>query len=293
MCRIKSPIPILLPNLSFETQKLKGEKSMNIKKFFVIAFALVVTAITCSNIFGKAKPAAAERANNFTGIIHISQDFQVNFTNCIESIGVGLAPTANIRPLVPAEFILAGDGQPVTPLVVRTARCSTSVGGNASNVAEIVQIGPVIIPPDGTGDINNYTLLYYTSDLRLALRLLLSGVGAQFVPTIDYHKGSDNSFSVRVPLPGIPRFTVSGTVTPSTQPAGSFVANWWQKTYRGNVKMNTNVPVIKIGGANLTLNTNANGILGQIIGGDTLGFPIIQQFNSFANAQMNVTILTP
>jgi hypothetical protein len=266
---------------------------INLKKNFVTAFALVIIFFAFSNTFGKTEPIVNEKTTAFSNAILISQDFQVSFTGCLESIGVGLIPTANARLFVPAEFILAGDGQSVTPLVVRTARCSVSVGGNGSNVSEIVQIGAVIVPPDGTGDINNYTMFYYTSDLRLALRLLLSGVSAEFVPTIDYHKGNDNSFSVRVPLPGIPRLTVNGTVSPSPQPSGSFVANWWQKTSRGNVKMSTNVPVIKIGGANLTLNTNPNGLLGQIIGGNTLGFPIIQQFNTFANAQMNVTTSTP
>lgn len=52
--------------------------------------------------------------------------------------------------------------------------------------------------------------------------------------------------------------------------------------------MQTSVPVIKIGGANLTLQTNPNGALGRLIGGATLGFPIIQKFNTFAAAQMNV-----
>ncbi len=220
-------------------------------------------------------------------------DFSVSFTDCVESIGVGLVSTVDAQELVPAGFILAGSGQPVTPLVVRTARCSISVNGHGSRVGEIVQIGAVIIPPDGTGDINNYTMFYYTSDLRLALRLRLAGVNSQFVPTIGYHIGNHNSFFVRVPFPGYPRFTLTGTVNPSPQPPGSFISNWWQKTSRGNVKMNTNVPVINIGGANLTLTTNPNGPLGQLIGGDTLGFPIVQQFNTFTNAQMSVNTLTP
>lgn len=243
---------------------------------FIVKFTLTAFFICVTTINGNGTAH-----NNFT-------DFSVDFTNCVESIGVGLVPTANAQAHVPSEFILVGAGQPVTPLVVRTSRCSISVNGHNSGVGEIVQIGAVIVPPDGTGDINNYTMFYYTSDLRLALRLLLAGVNAQFVPTIDYHKGNDNSFSVRVPLPGIPRFAVNGTVIPSPNPAGSFIANWWQKTYQGNVKMKTEVPVIKIGGANLTLTTNANNPLGQLTGGNTLGFPVIQQFNTFANAQMNV-----
>lgn len=264
-------------------------KITNLQIQLARVFALGAIFFAISNGFGKTAPVVNEHPNSF----QISTDFQVGFTNCIESIGVGLAPTANVRALVPAEFILAGDGQPVTPLVVRTARCAVSVNGNGASVGEIVQIGAVIVPPDGTGDINNYTILYYTSDLRLALRLLLAGVNAQFVPNIDYRHGNDNSFSVRVPLPGIPRLLVSGGVTPSPLAAGSFVANWWQKTPRGKVKMSTNVPVIKIGSANLTLATNPNGLLGQLIGGETLGFPIIQQFNTFAAAQMNVTNSAP
>jgi len=224
----------------------------------------------------------------FVVAAHGAGNFSVNFTNCVESIGVGLVSTDAARSFVPAGFVLVGEGQPVTPLVVRTARCAIAVDGHAPRIGEIVQIGAVIVPPDFTGDINNYTFFYYTDDLRLALRLNLSGVNAQFVPTLIYQYENNNSLFVRVPLPGIPRLTVSGTVAPSPFPAGSFVANWWQKNYGRTVKMQTNVPVINIGGANLTLETNPNGALGQLIGGDTLGFPIIQQFNTFAAAQMNV-----
>ncbi len=229
----------------------------------------------------------------FAMTAHGAGNFSVNFTNCVESIGVGLISTAAARQYVPAEFILAGEGQPVTPLVVRTARCNIAVDGSSPRVGEIVQIGAVIVPPDFTGDINNYTFFYYTDDLRLALRLNLKGVNAQFVPTIIYSYENNNSLFVRVPLPGFPRLTVSGTVTPSPLPAGSFTANWWQKSTFGKVKMQTSVPVIKIGEANLTLETNPNGALGQIIGGDTLGFPIIQQFSIFNAAQMNVSTISP
>jgi hypothetical protein len=223
--------------------------------------------------------------------IQASGSFQVAFSNCVESIGVGLAPTANVAAHVPAGFIPVGSGQPVTPLVVRTSRCGgISVAGLPARAGEVVQIGAVIVPPDGTGDINNYSIWYYTSDLRLAIALRLAGVEAQFVPTIDYVVGSDSLF-VRVPLPGRPRFSLSGSITPSLQPAGSFLANWWQRGYHGApTKMSTNVPVIAIGGADLTLTTNAGGPLGELIGGSSAGFPIIQQFNSFGHAQMTVSI---
>lgn len=221
-----------------------------------------------------------------------SWPFQAAFSNCVESIGVGLAPTANVSAHVPAGFVPLGTGQPVTPLVVRTARCGgISVAGLPARSGEVVQIGAVIVPPDGTGDINNYSIWYYTSDLRLALALRLVGVDAQFVPNIDYVLDpGNNSLLVRVPRPGRPRFSLSGPVTPSSQPVGSFLANWWQKTSNGTaVKMSTNVPAIAIGGADLTLTTSAESSLGNLIGGSSTGFPIIQQFNSFAAAQMTVS----
>jgi hypothetical protein len=214
----------------------------------------------------------------------------VEFTNCIESIGVTLVATESARAHVPAAFVLAGDGQPVTPLVVRTARCGISVEGGRSRTGTIVQIGAVIVPPDFTGDINNYTIWYYTNDLALAIRLLIEGVAAQYVPTIDEtYRPNTGALDVQVPLPGVPRLEVAGTVMASSVPAGSFTANWWQATHAGTVKMSTEVPVIKIGGADLVLTTHRLGPLGDLIGGSAIGFPIIQQFNTFATAHLQLT----
>ncbi|HEX3083265.1 MAG TPA: hypothetical protein VHP99_01980 [Pyrinomonadaceae bacterium] len=216
--------------------------------------------------------------------------FGVAFTDCVESIGVTLAPTASVRAYVPEQFILAGDGQPVTPLVVRTAQCAgIATADQKPKPGEIVQIGAVIIPPDFTGDINNYTIWYYTSDAKLAVQLRQAGVDARHVPTIDYNHADDGFFNVHVPKPGIPQFDLLGTVQPSADPAGSFLANWWQQTPAGIIKMATNVPLINIGGANLTLTTEPASLLGQLIGGSSTGFPIIQQFNTFSAAQMEVS----
>jgi hypothetical protein len=217
--------------------------------------------------------------------------FSVQFSDCVESIGVGLVPTANVRTYVPSSFILVGDGQPVTPLVVRTARCGgISVEGQEAKPGEIVQIGAVVVPPDGTGDINNYTIWYYTSNAKLAAHLRRAVVDVQHVQSIDYNYSANagNAFSVRVSKPGSPPLSLSGTVMPSSVPAGSFTANWWQATCDGMVKMSTVVPIINIGGADLTLTTKPQSALADLIGAETLGFPIIQQFNTFAAAQMTV-----
>ena len=103
-----------------------------------------------------------------------SDNAAVEFADCVESIGVGLVATEAARDLVPAPFVLVGEGQPVTPLVVRTSDCvGISVDGRHARSGSIVQIGAVIVPPDFSGDINNYTLLYYTSDPGLRTRLIV------------------------------------------------------------------------------------------------------------------------
>ena len=257
------------------------KKNLELKVVLSVALtALMMTVGTVSNT-----RALTQTPRN------ASSSFDVTFTDCLESIGVTLVPTASVRGLVPQSFILAGEGQPVTPVVVRTAHCGRiTTEGRGQRSGDIVQIGAVIVPPDFTGDINNYTIWYYTSDLRLALRLLEAHVDAQYVPTMDYDFDiDDNTLHVRVPLPGFPRLVVSGSVVPSSQSAGSFIANWWREVNGRRVKMNTNVPSINIGNADLTLTTNPNGALGQLIGGSATGFPILQQFNSFAAATMDVS----
>ncbi|PYS68260.1 MAG: hypothetical protein DMF69_20725, partial [Acidobacteria bacterium] len=42
--------------------------------------------------------------------------FAVEFNDCVESIGVTLVSTASVRVYVPHQFIVTGEGQPVTAL---------------------------------------------------------------------------------------------------------------------------------------------------------------------------------
>lgn len=82
--------------------------------------------------------------------------FSVEFTDCVESIGVTLLPTEQVEELIPEGFVVVGTGQPVTPIVVRTARCRISLDSRPAETGSVVQVGAVIVPPDFTGDINNY-----------------------------------------------------------------------------------------------------------------------------------------
>lgn len=108
---------------------------------------------------------------------------------------------------------------------------------------------------------------------------------------IQYNVAADGEFNVRVPIPANPRLTIRGNVVPSNVPVGAFVANWWQSGYLGSVKMMTTVPSIKIGGANLQVTTPSNSSLASLLGASEVGFPILQQFNGFDTATMNVTII--
>lgn len=221
--------------------------------------------------------------------------FGVEFSDCVESIGVGLAPTPNVLALTPPGFIPVGVGMDFSPIVVRTADCAgIAVDDHKPKAGSVVQIGAVIVPPEiGLGDINNYTFWYYTTDEKLAHRLRDLGVSAQHVETIRYilepkQLEVPNDLAVTVRRPGEPRFTLEGSVIPSDMPTVPFDAVWWQTTSAGNIRMNTNVPAIAISSASLILETDAANALGRLIGGDTLGFPLVQQFNLFSDAHMDV-----
>lgn len=267
----------------FPKKEMKRGVSSPQWRFF--AFSLAIVIVT----FASLVPA-------YGGDKH--SVFAVEFTESVESIGVTLLPTSQVEELVPSGFHVVGEGQPVTPIVVRSANCRISVDGHRAKVGTVLQIGAVIVPPDFTGDINNYTLWYYTSDGKLAQGLKKLGVKAQHVPTIDFEQlpscdDGPDSFHVVVPRPGKPALRLDGEVTPSGTPAGTFTANWWVETDRGTVKMQTFVPEIFIGGADIVLTAEAKSSLSDLIGGQTLSFPILQQFNIFETALMDVSILAP
>jgi hypothetical protein len=222
--------------------------------------------------------------------------FAVEFSGCVETIGVGLALTDHVVALTPPEFIPIPIG-PYSPIVVRTADCAgIAVAGGKARPGTVVQIGAVIVPPAPAGeDIDNYTFWYYTTDEKLARRLQSLGVSAQHAETIRYDLdpgivGVDNSLFVEVRRPGDPRFTLDGTVLPSATQSGSFEAIWWQKTSLGRIRMDTLVPVIAISSADLVLHTDPANALGALIDGGVPGFAILQQFNLFAAAHMAVGI---
>ena len=225
--------------------------------------------------------------------------FGVEFSDCVESIGVGLAPIEQVRALVPREFQLVGEGGAVTPIVVRTARCGRiAVDGHRPKAGTIVQVGAVIVPPDSSGDINNFTLWYYTSDEELR------------PPPLERRSAcsacADDRLRVRAgrgrwPEP-VPR--------PRAQARPSDLA---ARGDRGGIRHPCGVvrgQLVGEGGreeredehegardfhrrrGSLAQHAQASP-LGRLIGGDSMVFPVLQQFNQFAGAQMEVSIAEP
>src|SRR5678816_938837 len=112
----------------------------------IVLVALITATSIGSGIHGRDQEPLKDSSN-----------FDIDFTNCVESIGVTLVPATSARAYVPESFTLAGEGQPVTPLVVRTAHCrGIAADGHGPRAGDIVQIGAIVVPPDFTGDINNY-----------------------------------------------------------------------------------------------------------------------------------------
>lgn len=218
--------------------------------------------------------------------------FSVDFSNVVETIGLDLVPTDEARALVPEEFVLAGEADPVTPIAVRTAHADgISVNGGTPTPGSLVQIGVAIVSPDGTGDVNSYTLWYYTDHALLALKLIQAGFLAQYVPNLEYEASLvDNDIYVRVPFPGYPRLVVEGSIAPSGAPPAPFVSNWWVSTWHGPVKQTTTISSLVFGGADVALETNAGNALGALLGGSTAEFAVLDSFNQFPSAQTTVAL---
>src|SRR6516165_548663 len=124
-----------------------------------------------------------------------AQGFSVDFSQCTEFAGVGPVDLAKASSLVQPAFTTLPVGS-TAAIVVRATRCASAhinANGGPGIPTTISQIGIEIVPPDGTGDINNYTLIYVTDNAQLALAFRLVGLPALFDPTITYEFTYDST----------------------------------------------------------------------------------------------------
>ncbi len=213
---------------------------------------------------------------------------EVSFGDCNEVASVTPVPYANARAIVPAAFEIAGDGA-IAPFVVRVGRCEVvRVGGGPPEAGTIAQLGVSVVSPDGTGDINVYTNWYYTTSARLALRLNVLGVPAQWAPRLDYDLES-GTLDVDVRFPAHPRFSLAAAVVEPGPAAFPSSVNWWRQHGSKVTKMNSAIPGARLGVATTTLTTPPGGALAAVLGASTASFPFLDSFNRFADATMTVT----
>jgi hypothetical protein len=155
---------------------------------------------------------------------------------------------AGVSTRVALLALIAGPSAYSHDFTVRLENCSEFIG-----VTSVSQIGVVLVPPDGSGDINNYTLSYTTNSLRLAVKLELAGLPVTLDPDLVYEITPDppgaagELFSEVSPLAS-PSWFLSGVMgDPTPGPTFPFVANWWYKARQGRLKMSSSIPLLNYG----------------------------------------------
>jgi hypothetical protein len=221
-------------------------------------------------------------------------DFDVDFAGCSEVAGIGFVPRANARPLVPAEYELAGDAENAV-MVVRAVKCdAVSVAGHSAEPSTLTQIGITVTGQDPSADINNYTLWYISDQPLLTATLTAAGASAEQSQHISYTRTAESageSLDFVATPSRAPAHELHGPVVTPTAAAVPFTATWWAETARGSLRMRTVIPSIAFGGASMTLSTPAESSLGKLIGAPSLTFALLDSYNTFASAQMHVQTL--
>ena len=225
-----------------------------------------------------------------------SHSFSVEFANCTEFVGEGPVPLPLAQRLVPSGYVIAAISPEQAPIVVRITNCeAVQVDHTRAVPTTISQVGINIVSPDGTGTINNYTLIYVTNNPFLAEALQRTGVPANYDPAItyEYRRDSTGSSGVlygAVPAANVPAYFLYGTETePPANAQQPFIANWWHGEIL-RVRQQTTFPAISFGTSNITLYTSAFSPLGQLIGGNAYGnFSILALRGVYASAKMIVS----
>ncbi|MEO5883589.1 MAG: hypothetical protein ABIQ06_14315 [Caldimonas sp.] len=219
----------------------------------------------------------------------------VVFEDCTEFAGLGPLPAEQIQGLVPAGYSPASFGPGVAGIVARAARCErVSVGGSAAERGTISQIGINLVSPDGTGDINNYALLYVTDSVRLAERLRRFGLPARLDPKMVYEvnpaAASLELFIQVHGLEGQSHFLHGSVADPQPGTEFPFLANWWFTGGAGRMRMSTQIPAFGAGPADVALYTARASDLGAVLAANRTVFPLLSLRGKFSHAVMTVTL---
>jgi hypothetical protein len=227
-----------------------------------------------------------------------TRSFTVHFSGCTEFVGWGPISLAEAQPLVPAGYLIAGAAKGQAAIVVRATSCQgVTLGQSSAQPTELSQIGINLVAPDGTGDINNYTVIYVTNNRALAEHFQNAGLPAVFDPQLTYEftpdsSGTSGQLYVTAAGEELPAYFLFGTETdPPPNSQQSFLANWWFTGHGSKMKQSTSFPVISFGTAAVTLYTSNTSLLGNLIGGNTdSNFSFLSVRGVYPAATMTVTI---
>ena len=220
----------------------------------------------------------------------------VQFDDCNEIAGVTTGPTAEIRPLVPAQFTVVEASPGEALLVFRVAQCqAVSVDGSRPRPGIVAQVGPSIVPPTGTGDINNYAIQYATNDRRLAAALRRNGFSAQLIPRLEYQlvPTGPGTFDLSIVQPRRKNgYVIAGPVIDpaASDPGAPFVANWWTGRPGGRRAVtHTPFPNIAFGDASGAQVSAAPGSqVARLLGATSKGFSVLALRGVFSTAPMEI-----
>lgn len=218
-------------------------------------------------------------------------EFDVDFKTCTEFAGIALVPRANAVPFVPARYTLAGDANNAL-VVVRVARCqSAKIDGKSTGEITVAHVGVTLSGPDTTADINNYTVYFATNEQKLITPLKKVGVESEKIKDIGFTFAASGSLSIKVDPKHDPDYRVLGTAVAPTAAPTTFTASWWHGSGCDRVRMRTVFPAIRFGSSSMTLTTPAGSELAALIGGTSLTFPVLDSYNAFPDAHMEVDTL--
>ena len=221
------------------------------------------------------------------------RNFQVSFNDCKEYVAFGPISLAKAQAILPDGYI-ASDIDGNGGIVVRTSVCAeVSVDGAPPQPAIVAHYGINIESLDGSGDINNYTLVYVTDHPQLAGKIRRIGLPAIYSAYIAAEDPVTRPGSVYISIFGIGLipYSLTGNVNDPIEPAFQFLANWWFEGRFGTLKQATNFASIAFGPANLVLQTTTPSALGQLIAGNTdSNFPVYNIRGVYAMAIMDVTL---
>lgn len=221
--------------------------------------------------------------------------FTVVLEDCTEFAGLGPLAETQIQGRLAPGYTAATFGPSTVGVVARASRCErVSVAGGPAEQVTVSHIGINLVAPDGTGDINNYTLLYVTDSWRLGARLRQFGLPVRIDPDMVYEvnpAGSSLELYAQVQAePGITYFLDGLVNDPAPGTAAPFLANWWYSSRAGRMRMSTNIPAFAAGPADVALFNSRASALGQFLAANRTVFPLLSVRGKFSHAVMTVSL---